>query len=159
MTRTRCLAAFLMVILGGAAQLACESEDGGGNPDGGGGGGSGGGGSAVQLLTFTGPISGSMTEATTDCGKTTGPPAQLSVSLTGKVAGVDRRVKIVINNYLGAASYGGNAVQVEIDGTSVAGDEASVAAGEASGTVESAMNRDGNKVSGAWKCASAPVSR
>ena len=41
-----------------------------------------------------------------------------------------------------------------IAGTVVSGDEASVATGERSGTIDSATNKDGNMVSGAWNCAS-----
>ena len=160
MTRTRKLA----VIAALSLQLgACGSDD-GSNPDGGGGGtggtgGNSGGGSAVQLLTFTGPIAGNMTEATTQCEKFSAAPPRLEVTLTGKVGTTDRRLKITIQNFSGAGNYGGSAVQVDIAGTVVSGDEASVAAGEKSGTVDSATNKDGNKVSGSWSCASAPVSR
>ena len=143
-----------------AIQVAgCDSDD-GSNPDGGGGtGGNGGGGTAVQLLTFTGPIAGTMTEATTQCEKFLNLPARLEVTLNGKVGTANRRVKISIFNYGGSGSYGGAAVQVDIAGTIASGEEASVAAGEKSGTIDSAMNTDGNKVTGSWSCASAPVIR
>jgi hypothetical protein len=140
-----------------AIQVAgCDSDD-GSNPDGGGG--TGGGGTAVQLLTVTGPIAGTMTEATTQCEKFINFPTRLEVTLNGKVGTTDRRLKIIIHNYGGSGSYGGSAVQVDIAGTIASGDEASVAAGEKSGTIDSAMNTAGNKVTGSWSCASAPVIR
>ena len=160
MTLTRWQAA--LAVLGCLVlQPACGSDDGSGNTDGGGGGGggSGGGGTAVQLLTFTGPIAGDMIEATTQCERFTTAPPRLEVTLNGKVGAIDRRLKITIQNYAGAGNYGGSAVQVDIAGTTVSGDEASVAASEKAGTVDSATNRDGNKVTGSWNCASTPVSR
>ena len=163
MTHTRWQAALVTAALGCLVQLsACDSDD-GSNPDGGGGGSGGTGGNpgstVVQLLTFTGPIAGNMTEATAQCERFSSPVGRLEVTLNGKVGATDRRLKITIQNYAGAGNYGGSAVQVDIAGTLVSGDEASVAAAEKSGTVDSATNRDGNKVSGSWNCGSAPVSR
>ena len=142
-----------------ALQLGGCGDDGSDSPDGGGGSGGSGGGSAVQLLTFTGAIAGDMTEAATQCEKFSTAPARLEVTLNGKVGATDRRLKLTIQNYAGPGNYGGSAVQVDIAGTTVSGDEASVAAGEKSGTIDSATNRDGNEVSGAWNCATAPVSK
>src|SRR5215207_4867554 len=92
MTRTRrgALGICLALALG-----ACGSDDdgAGGGPDGGG----GSSGSAVQLLTFTGPISGSMLEAKTVCEKFAGAPARLVVTLNGKVGATDRVVRIIID--------------------------------------------------------------
>jgi hypothetical protein len=155
MTRTRwgALAIGLGLGLG-----ACGSDDdgGGGGPDGG-----GSGGSAVQLLTFTGPISGSMTEAKAVCEKFASAPPRLVVTLNGKVGATDRVLRIIIDNYAGPGNYGGSAVKVGIDSltSTVTGDEASVAAGEKSGTVDSATSPEGNEVSGSWSCAAAPVAR
>jgi hypothetical protein len=163
MTHTRWRAT--LALLGYLAlQPACGSDDGNGGTDGGGtgsggSGGSGGGGIAVQLLSFTGPIAGDMLEAATQCERFGSPAPRLEVTLNGKVGATDRRLKITIQNYAGAGNYGGSALQVDIAGTTVSGDEASVAAGEKSGTVDSATNRDGNKVSGSWNCASTPVSK
>jgi hypothetical protein len=163
MTLTRSRAA--LAVLGCLVlQLAACSDDGNGNTDGGGtggsgGGGSGGGGTAVQLLTFTGPIAGDMIEATTQCERFSTAPPRLEVTLNGKVGATDRRLKITIQNYAGAGNYGGSAVQVDIAGTTASGDEASVAATEKAGTVDSATNKDGNKVTGSWNCASTPVSK
>jgi hypothetical protein len=163
MTHTRRQVA--LAVVGGLALhlAACGSDDGNGSTDGGGGGsgggGSGGGGTAVQLLSFTGPIAGDMIEATTQCERFGSPAPRLEVTLNGKVGATDRRLKLTIQNYAGAGNYGGSALQVDIAGTTVSGDEASVAAGEKSGTVDSATNRDGNKVSGSWNCASTPVSK
>jgi hypothetical protein len=146
----------VLATLGSLAMLqvaACDDE-GGGGADGG-----TGGGPAVQLLTFTGPIAGTMTEARAVCEKLGTAPARLEVTLDGKVGGTDRRLKITIQNYAGAGNYGGSAVQVDIAGTTVSGDEASVAAGETSGTIESATNKDGNEVTGSWNCAGPPASK
>lgn len=163
MTHTRRQAALAVFGCLALHLAACGSDDGNGSTDGGGAGGSGGGGSgggtAVQLLSFTGPIAGDMIEATTQCERFGSPAPRLEVTLNGKVGATDRRLKLTIQNYAGAGNYGGSALQVDIAGTTVSGDEASVAAGEKSGTVDSATNRDGNKVSGSWNCASTPVSK
>jgi hypothetical protein len=156
MTHTRWQVALAVLGCLALKLAACGDggADGGGGTGGSGGTGGGGGGSAVQLLTFTGPIAGDMTEATAVCEKFSTAPPRLEVTLNGKVGATSRRLKITIQNYAGPGNYGGSAVQVDIAGTVVSGDEASVASGEKSGTIDSATNKDGNKVTGAWNCAS-----